>query len=433
MTPAHPGRGAASAGWNGHSHGSSDYRKLLAGLFFAGIATFAQLYSPQAVLARIADDIGVSAADAALVISASTLGLAVGVIPWSLVADRLGRVRAMSIAVIAATVFGLLVPFAPTFSLLLTGRFVEGLMLGGVPAIAIAYLSEEIEPRHAARAAGTYVAGTSIGGLLGRLVAGPITELAHWRVGVFAVGVLCAVAAVLFITLVPAPRGFVPRRFVPRRARERGSDPGLVDLLRANLSSPRLLALYAQGFLLMGGFVALYNYLGFRLAHDPFNLPQALISLVFVAYLAGTWSSAQAGILAARFGRWWVLISSLACMTAGVLLTLSTVLVLVLLGVLLATAGFFAAHAVASGWTGAEARIGRAQASSLYNLAYYAGSSLFGWLGGVFFVQWGWGGTVGMVAGLAVLAAVVTVAALRPPQNPAHTTGFAGSRSNIGP
>ena len=431
MAPAHPGRAAASAGWNGHSHGSSDYRKLLAGLFFAGIATFAQLYSPQAVLAQIADDVGISAADAALVISASTLGLAIGVIPWSLVADRLGRVRAMSIAVIAATVFGLLVPFAPTFSLLLTGRFVEGLMVGGVPAIAIAYLSEEIEPRHAARAAGTYVAGTTIGGLLGRILAGPVTELTNWRVGVFTVGVLCAFAAVLFITLVPAPRGFVPRGFIPggflsggfvrrpfqpRRASKPGTDLSLALLLRANLQSPRLLALYLQGFLLMGGFVALYNYLGFRFADDPFNLPQALISLVFVAYLAGTWSSVQAGILVARLGRWSVLLSSLACMTAGVLLTLSTVLVIVLFGVLLATSGFFAAHAVASGWTGAEAQVGRAQASSLYNLSYYAGSSLFGWLGGMFFVRWGWGGTVGMVAGLAVLAAAVAVVALRPQQ-----------------
>jgi predicted MFS family arabinose efflux permease len=87
--------------------------------------------------------------------------------------------------------------------------------------------------------------------------------------------------------------------------------------------------------------------------------------------------------------------------------------VIVLLGVLLATAGFFAAHAVASGWTGAEATVGRAQASSLYNLSYYAGSSLFGWLGGLFFIRWGWGGTVGMVAGLAAVAAALTVALLR--------------------
>jgi len=163
----------------------------------------------------------------------------------------------------------------------------------------------------------------------------------------------------------------------------------------------------------MGGFVALYNYLGFRLAAAPFNLPQTLISLLFVAYLAGTWSSAQAGVYAARFGRLPVLLFGVASMLAGVLLTLSTVLFVVLVGLLLATAGFFAAHAVASGWTGAESVIGRAQASSLYNLFYYAGSSLFGWLGGVFFVTSGWAGTAAMVACLAVAAGALAVLVLR--------------------
>jgi predicted MFS family arabinose efflux permease len=175
------------------------------------------------------------------------------------------------------------------------------------------------------------------------------------------------------------------------------------------MRSPRLLALYAQGLLLMGGFVALYNYLGFRLSAAPFNLPQTLISLLFVAYLAGTWSAAQAGVLAARFGRRPVLLIAIAGMVVGVLMTLSTVLVVVLIGLLVATAGFFAGHAVASGWTGAEAITGRTQASSLYNLFYYAGSSLFGWLGGVFFVNWGWAGTSGMIAFLALVAGVLAV------------------------
>jgi len=405
------GSQGASDEWAGHLHGSSQYRRLLAGLFFAGVATFAQLYSPQAALPLIAADLHLSAADAALVVSTATLGLAVGVIPWSAVADRTGRVRAMSIAVAAATVFGLLVPFATSFPLLLSGRFLEGAMLGGVPAIAIAYLSEEIEPRHAARAAGTYVAGTSIGGLLGRLVAGPIAELASWRIGMFVVAVLCAIAAALFIGLVPPPQGFVPPR-----ARAPRTDVGLLGRLAVNLRSARLLALYAQGMLLMGGFVALYNYLGFRLSSAPFNLPQTLISLLFVAYLAGTWSAAQAGALAARVGRRPVLLVAIAGMVAGVLLTLSTVLVVVLAGLLVATAGFFAGHAVASGWTGTEAVTGRAQASSLYNLFYYAGSSLFGWLGGVFFVTWGWTGTAGMIAFLAVLAGLLTLLLLKDPQ-----------------
>jgi YNFM family putative membrane transporter len=394
--------------WAGHSHGSTEYRRLLAGLFFAGVATFAQLYSPQAALPLIAADLGIGAAEAGLIISAATLGLALGVIPWSVVADHIGRVRAMSIAVTAATVFGLLVPFANSFPLLLAGRLLEGAMVGGVPAIAIAYLSEEIEPRHAARAAGTYVAGTSIGGLLGRLVAGPIAELWSWRIGVFTVAVLCAVAAGLFIALVPEPRGFLPRP-----SRGSGLRGGVLSRLAVNLRSPRLLALYAQGMLLMGGFVALYNYLGFRLSAAPFNLPQTLISLLFLAYLAGTWSAAQAGVLAARFGRRPVLLVAIVAMITGVLLTISSVLLVVLIGLLVATAGFFAGHAVASGWTGAEAVVGRAQASSLYNLFYYAGSSLFGWLGGVFLVSWGWAGTAGMIAGLALLAGVLAVLLLR--------------------
>lgn len=371
-------------------------------LFFAGIATFAQLYSPQAVLPRIAAEYRVDAASSALVISAATIGLAVGVIPWSAVADRIGRVRAMSIAVAAATVFGLFVPFAPNFTLLLTGRTLEGLMIGGVPAIAVAYLTEEIEPRNAARAAGTYVAGTTIGGLAGRLIAGPIADFASWRIGVLVAAIVCSAAAIAFITLAPASRGFEPNR---GRAHPDGS---LRRRLMSNLANRKLLALYAQAFLLMGGFVALYNFLGFRLAASPFGLPESVVSLVFVAYLAGTWSSAQAGTLAARVGRWPVLTGATLVMIAGVLLTLAPAIPLVLIGLVIATTGFFAAHAIASGWTGAISTIGRAQASSLYNFFYYAGSSLFGWLGGVLFVTYGWAGTSVMIISIAVIAVVLS-------------------------
>src|SRR5215213_9644296 len=196
--------------WGGHSRGTAEYGRLLAALFCAGVATFAQLYSPQGVLPQISKDLVVGAASAALMVSACTIGLAIGVVPWSVIADRIGRVKAMTISVIASSALGLLTPLAPTFQLLLAGRLLEGLLLGGVPAIAIAYLTEEIAPEHAARAAGTFVAGTSIGGLLGRVVAGPITDLATWRVGMFTVAVLCAAAAAAFVKLAPQSRGFTP-------------------------------------------------------------------------------------------------------------------------------------------------------------------------------------------------------------------------------
>jgi YNFM family putative membrane transporter len=391
----------APIAWHGHTRGSVAYGRLLAALFCAGVATFAQLYSPQAVLPLISADLGVGAASAALTVSASTVGLAVGVIPWSTLADRIGRVKAISMSVTAATAVGLLVPFAPSYQLLLAGRLLEGLFVGGVPAIAVAYLTEEIDPTHAARAAGTFVAGTTIGGLAGRLVASPIAEIAGWRIGIFTVAVVCAMAALSFVKLAPQPRGFIP-------SKRSGANPegGLGHRLFANLRSRRQLTLFAQAFLLMGGFVALYNFLGFRLSAAPFNLPPFAVSLVFLAYLAGTWTSSRAGAEAPRFGRKPVLLVSVAVMIAGIAITLSTNVIAVLVGLVVATAGFFGAHSIASGWTGQSAPVGKAQASSLYNLFYYGGSSVVGWFGGVAFDGSGWPAVALMIMALAVIAAV---------------------------
>lgn len=387
--------------WQGHPRGSAEYRRLLAALFFGGVATFAQLYSPQSVLPLIARDLGTGAADAALTVSAATVGLALGVIPWAALADRIGRVQAMTLSITAATVLGLLVPLAPTSDLLLSGRFIEGLMLGGVPAIAIAYLTEEVDAGNAARAAGSYVAGTTIGGLAGRLVTGPLAEYAGWRVGVLAVAVLCGLSAVAFVRLAPPAWGFRPAP---------GGD--LARRLLDNLRSPRQLALYSQAFLLMGGFVALYNFLGFRLTAAPFHLPQTLVSLVFLAYLAGTFTSARAGAGAGRFGRRKVLLGSIATMIVGTALTMSDHIAVVLLGLIIATAGFFGAHAIASGWVAYAAGAGKTQASSLYNLFYYAGSSAVGWFGGLAFDAAGWPAVAGLVIGLAVLAGALALATL---------------------
>jgi MFS transporter, YNFM family, putative membrane transport protein len=386
--------------WPGHARGTAAYGRLLAALFCAGVATFAQLYSPQAVLPLISADLGVGAAGAALMVSASTVGLAIGVIPWSTLADRMGRVKAISISVTGATTVGLLVPFAPTFQLLLAGRLFEGLLVGGVPAIAVAYLTEEIDPLHAARAAGTFVAGTTIGGLTGRLVSSPVAEIAGWRIGVFTVAVLCGIAALCFVKLAPQPRGFVP-------SHRSGANPegSLGQRLSANLRSRRQLTLFAQAFLLMGGFVALYNYLGFRLSGAPFYLPPFAVSLVFLAYLAGTWASSRAGAEATRFGRKAVLLVSIAVMIVGVAITLSDNVIAVLAGLVIATAGFFGAHSIAAGWTGRSAPVGKAQASSLYNLFYYGGSSVIGWFGGLAFDGYGWSAVAATIIALAVIAA----------------------------
>jgi MFS transporter, YNFM family, putative membrane transport protein len=390
--------------WAGHDRGTPEYRRILVALLGAGIATFAQLYSPQGILPALATDLHVDASRSSLTISAATIGLALAVLPWSLVADRIGRVRAMRIALVAATVLGLAMPWCPWFGLLMVVRVLEGVALGGIPAIAVTYLGEEVAPRFAAVAAGTYVSGTTIGGLLGRLVAGPVAEFAGWRIGTFTVAVIAAAAAVVFFVITPAPRGFRP---VP------ASVGSVLRATAAHMRNRRLLAVYAQGFFLMGGFVAVYNYLSFRLEAAPFHMPVGLASFLFLAYLAGTYTSRLAGRVVGRFGWSTVLWLAITVMALGVILTLVPSLPVVIVGLVLMTGGFFGAHSIASGASGQLATEHRAQSTSLYNFWYYAGSSLFGYLGGVAFVGWGWAGVGVMVLALCVVARGWASAALR--------------------
>ncbi|MEK8069264.1 MFS transporter [Rhodococcoides navarretei] len=383
-------------GWEGHPRGSREYRRLVLALLFAGVATFAQLYSVQGILPLIAANLDITPSQSSLAVGLATVGVAVSVIPWSVAADRIGRVRAMTASVLTATTLGLLVPLAPSLEVLLGVRFLEGAALGGLPAIAIAYLSEEVHRNHTALAAATYVSGTTLGGLLGRIVAGPVAEYTNWRIGTLTVSLIAAIAAALFVWLAPRPRTTLVHshiRDLPKR-------------LWVNLREPGMLALYGQGFLLMGGFVAIYNFLGFRLEAVPFGLPQSLISLIFVAYLSGTVSSRVAGKLATKHGRSAVLAGSTATMIVGVALTMASNLVVILTGLVILTMGFFAAHAIASGWTGQRAVHGRAQATSLYNLFYYGGSSVVGWIGGIVFQSLGWNALALFVIALALIAGV---------------------------
>src|SRR5699024_9993197 len=173
-----------------------------------------------------------------------------------------------------------------------------------------------------------------------------------------------------------------------------------------NLRSVVLNVMYLQGMLLMGGFVAVYNFLGFHLLEEPFNLPVSVVSLVFLAYLMGTFTSPWAVSLATKYRPSCVLMLLTTLMIVGVLLTLMPNLWVLLLGLLIFTGAFCGAHSVASGWAGAAAEGGRSQSTSLYNLCYYAGSSIFGWFGGIFLALCGCNGTVIMTAVFALVAVV---------------------------
>lgn len=378
------------------------------GLFAAGLATFALLYTVQPLLPQLASSFRVSAAGASLAMSAGTGALALAVIPVSSLSEVFGRRRIMVISLLTASVLGMLVPLSPSFSVLVVLRVLQGFALAGVPAVAMAYLTEEVHGEALGRAMGLFVGGNAIGGLLGRIGAGVFTDLGGWRLAVLGVSGFSLACAVVFVAVLPASVFFTPAQL---RLRPLGAS------LAANLRDLGLVRLYVIGFALMGGFVTVYNYLTFRLSDAPFYLSATAIGFLFVVYLAGTASSTMAGRLADRFGRYVVLLAGFVVMGCGVLLTLPGVLAVIVLGLVVMTTGFFAAHSVASGWVGARAPVAPAQASALYLCAYYIGSSLVGSVGGVFYGSGNWPSTVIFVLVLIVVG-LLCAASLRPGRHP---------------
>ncbi|ATL30045.1 putative transport integral membrane protein [Streptomyces formicae] len=378
--------------------GGPGYRRMSFALFLAGVATFALLYSTQALLPLVSADFGVSASTASWTVSAATGALALCVLPLSALSERFGRRAVMTASLTVAVVVGLLVPFAPSVEVLIALRAVQGAALAGLPASAMAFLAEEVRPKALVAAIGMFVAGNSIGGMSGRVITGWVAQAWGWRAAVGVVGVIAVLCALAFRALLPAPRHFTPGSLSPR---------SLARTVRTHLSDPLLCRLYAIGALFMTVFGAVYTVIGYRLTEAPFSLPQGLIGSIFLVYLVGTVSSAAAGKLVARLGRRGALYLAVSTTAGGLLLSLSPSLVMVLLGLVLITAGFFAGHAVASSSVSRTATTGRAQASALYQSAYYLGSSAGGTLGAVAFHAGGWGGTVGL--GILAVLGVVSV------------------------
>ncbi|MGW1839871.1 MFS transporter [Streptomyces sp. NPDC002067] len=384
--------------------GGPGYRRMSFALFAAGLATFALLYSTQALLPAISASLRVSPDQASWTVSGATFGLALAVIPLSAVSERFGRRTMMTASLTVAALLALLVPFAPSLGWLIALRVAQGVALAGLPASAMAFLAEEVRPRALVGAIGLFVAGNSIGGMSGRIVTGWVAQAWGWRAALAAVGLMAVVCAVVFRVLVPRARHFASRAVGPR---------ALARTLAAHLADPLLRRLYGIGALFMTVFGAVYTVIGYRLVSDPFNLPQGIVGSIFLVYLVGTASSAAAGKLVGRMGRRGALYLAVGTTTAGLLLTLSDTVAGVLAGLVLITAGFFAGHAVASSSVSRAAKSARAQASALYQCAYYAGSSVGGALGATAFRAAGWDGTVVLGLLAMVAAAAITLYATR--------------------
>jgi YNFM family putative membrane transporter len=374
--------------------GGPGFARAVVAVLIGGFAIFELLYCVQPLLPEFSREFGLAPASASLAVSVSTVAMASMLFFAGFAASRFGAKTVMVASLVGSAVATLAAALAPNWPTLLGLRAIAGLFLAGLPSLAMAYLAEEVEAPALGFAMGMYIAGSTLGGMSGRLVVGFIADHGGWRWALAAVGANSLLGAVFFALALPGGRG----------ERRGGSLRDSLGLVRLHFADEGLPWLFAVGYFVMGAFICTYNYISYRLAAAPFNLDQSRIGLIFTLYLIGAASSAIMGDLAARIGRRRVLWIALVIGLVGVVVTLPNTLVTAVLGVALVTWSFFGAHSIASSWVGLRANEGRAQASALYLFFYYVGSSLNGVAGGLAYQHFGWDGVAALIAALLACA-----------------------------
>jgi YNFM family putative membrane transporter len=373
----------------------------MAGFLIGATAMFAAMYETQAILPTIGRSFRVSPSVSGLTISMTIVMVAVGGWVWGPVSDRIGRRRSLvtSSALLVLPTVG--VALAPNFAAFLGFRMLQGLCMPGLLIVGVPYVIETYAPRYGARVMGYYVTALVIGGLIGRVGVAELAGPLGWRAALGVVAVLPFVA-----TLV------LRRTLAPERERPRRSHHGGFATVGRLLRNRTLVSATLTGCGTTFAFTSISTYIAYRLERSPFALSATVTGLIFLVWLLGLLGPV-AGRITERIG--WRRGAAVALTLAGggILVGLPDILPTAILGLCLAMiSGFFGATAAGLG-QGTSTDTDKGVASAIYFTAYYLAGSTAGYLAGLGWEAWRWGG-VSVVAGVAVAvgAAAVVLGAL---------------------
>lgn len=354
-------------------------------LAFSSFLVFCNLYSAQPILADFAKQYQVSITIANWIFAGASLGLSLSLIPWALFADRFGRRLMMQISLGITAIIGIILYFVDSVGAWIFFRVVQGVALGGLPAVAIAYISEEFEPRSIASVVGSYIAANSLGGISGRLLGGFLADHFGLNMPMLFCGFLAIIGVFLIIYCLPKEQHFQLQTLQFNNLRKN---------LCGHIRNPKLWRTYFIGGLGFGVFINLYSVVSLRLINEPYYFSTTQVSLLFLCYLSGTFAASLTGKLTQRYSALRGMFLGWCVLLIGVLALMASSLPLIIMALLICSIGFFTTHALASGWVGKQAQQARALASALYLSFYYFGSSMVGFYLIFLWRHFSWGSVI---------------------------------------
>jgi MFS transporter, YNFM family, putative membrane transport protein len=367
----------------------------------AGFAAFVNLYSPQALLPRLASEFHVAAGEISALMTAGTAAIALSAPFSGALADVTGRKRLITAAMFAVVAPTLIMTFAGSVPQLTFWRFVQGLLLPPIFAVAVAYIGDEWPPSDVARVAGIYISGSSIGGFCGRFIPGLLTDVIGWRAAIQVMALITLIAAIIVAATLPPERNFM---------RSGGLVSSLAQMVQ-HFRNRRLVATYAIGFGVLFNFIATFTYVNFHLAAPPYLFSPTLLGALFLTYLVSTPLVPWVGRAIALFGRRPFVLGMIGLWIVGALLLLAPPVAVIIVGLTLCAVCGMVCQAVSTGYVTLTAKEGRSSAVGLYASIYYIGGSAGAFLTGLAWASAGWPGCVSVIVAVqAIMAVIVAVA-----------------------
>ena len=385
--------------YNTNEHKEKRFRIIRNCMLISGLSVFAQLYLFQPMLSELQASFGVSLATGSLAVSASTIGMATGLFLFAFKADTFKRERLMSLSLILSALLTITSAFMSHFVLLLLLNFLKGIALSGVSAVALAYLSDEIEPGKIGLAISLYLSGNTIGGMTGRVAGSLLAGWGGWQQAVWVIGITSLLLGFLFYWKIPASSQVSQNSISIKEKLQQ-----MKDLLSKRL----FIGMYLIAALAMGVFVSVYNYISIQLESPRYGLPHQMIAMIFVMYLTGVAGSIIVGKLSDKHRPERLLRYSLILLGAGLSMLLIPRLWALIAGLGVLTFAFFSTHTIASRIVSVNASRSKSSATSIYWLSYYAGSSIIGSLTGIILTLFGWDTFVEILLMLTTLSYLIS-------------------------
>ncbi|MGE9773651.1 MFS transporter [Acinetobacter baumannii] len=254
-------------------------------------ASVANVYYAQPLLDILASDFNVSHAAIGGVVTATQIGCALALVFLVPLGDLVNRRRLMAIQLMALISALLMVAFAHSTIVLLTGMLAVGLLGTAMTQGLIAYAASAAAPHEQGHVVGTAQSGVFIGLLLARVFSGGISDVAGWR-GVY----FCAAIIMLMIAL-PLWRRLPHLNVQPVTMRYSQLLTSMLKLLRQEkvLQVRGVLAL-----LIFAAFNILWSALVLPLSAPPYNFSHTVIGSFGLFGVIGALAATRAGQWADR-------------------------------------------------------------------------------------------------------------------------------------